>query len=376
MTHRNTNRRRFLQGLGVTGAVAIAGCIGGETNGNGNGNGNGTGNGGDEGGSTSDAVESLPDAKAVDVDHIAADPTDVPGPVDWDEPRTHDLTIQCIEATAEVEPGVTFDYMTYEGQIPGPMYRVRQGDTIDLTFEVPDEYNIDMHNIDFHAVYGPGGGAEATTIAPGDEPTRLRFQTKYPGVHIYHCAVPNMDHHISAGMFGAILVEPEDGLPEVDREFYFGQHELYTNGQPGEEGHHSWDTQSSRDEDPTYVLLNGEAYGFTPNGAHGPVTAEVGETVRVYQAVGGPNLTTAWHPIGNVWSNLYRDGDLLSDPARYVETTPVAPGTVAVGEMELHVPGPVKIVDHALSRVVHKGALAVIDVQGEPNTEIYDDNPE
>ncbi|MCU4753227.1 copper-containing nitrite reductase [Halobacteria archaeon AArc-curdl1] len=373
MTRQYHNRRRFLAGIGATGVAAIAGCVGSDDDEDGNGNGNE--NGGNEGSSETENT-ALADAKAVDVDSIAADPTDIPDPVDWDEPRTHDLTIECIEATAEVEPGVTFDYMTYEGQVPGPMYRVREGDTIDLTFEVPDEYNMDMHNIDFHAVYGPGGGAEATTIAPGDEPARLRFQTKYPGIHIYHCAVPNMDHHISAGMFGAILVEPEDGLPEVDREFYFGQHELYTDGQPGEEGHHTWDVQASRDEDPTYVLLNGEAYGFTPSGAHGPVTAEVGETVRVFQAVGGPNFTAAWHPIGNVWSRLYRDGDLLSDPARNVETTPVAPGTVAAGEMELPVPGPIKIVDHALSRVVHKGALAVIDVQGEEDPDVYDDNPE
>lgn len=321
--------------------------------------------------SWSQADATLPEPASVDVESIAADPTTIPPPVDWDGPRVHEITLETIEVTAEVEPGVTVDFMTYDGQIPGPMIRVREGDTIDLTFEVPDE-----HNVDFHAVYGPGGGAVATTPAPGDDPARLRFQTRFPGIHIYHCAAPNMDQHISLGMFGAILVEPEDGLPEVDREFYFGQHELYSDGDAGEEGHHSYDFGSAPDEDPTYVLINGEAYGFTEDGQHGPVHAEVGETVRAYYAVGGPNLTSSVHPIGNVWSRLYRDGDLVSEPARYVETTPVAPSTVTVGEMELLVPGPIKLVDHALSRVVRKDAMAVIDVEGDADPDIYDKNPD
>ncbi|RQG95876.1 copper-containing nitrite reductase [Natrarchaeobius chitinivorans] len=356
------NRRSFIQAAGATGAVAIAGCLSDGTAEN------------DPVPESTEAEQGLPDAAAVDVDHVAADPTAIPPPVDWDEPRTHEITLESIEVTAEVEPGVTLDFMTYEGQIPGPMIRVREGDTIDLTFEVPDDHNRDAHNVDFHAVYGPGGGAEATTLAPGDEPARLRFKTTYPGIHIYHCAVPNMDQHISLGMFGAILVEPKEGLPEVDREFYFGQHEVYTDGDTGEEGHHTFAFDDAADEDPTYVLMNGEAYGFSDAGQHGPVHAEVGETVRVYFANGGPNLTSALHPIGNVWSRFYRDGDLLSDPGRNVETAPIAPGTVVAGEMELPVPGPIKIVDHALSRVARKGMLAVIDVEGEPNPDIYDDD--
>ncbi|RQG91588.1 nitrite reductase, copper-containing [Natrarchaeobius halalkaliphilus] len=363
MTISTATRRTFMQAAGATGAVAVAGCLTGERVEN------------DPEPEASDADEGLRPAEAVDVDRIGADPADVPPPVDWNEPRTHEFTLETVEVTAEIEPGVTVEYMTYEGQIPGPMIRVREGDTIDLTFEVPDDLNRTVHNVDFHAVYGPGGGAEATTIRPGDEPARLQFETRYPGVHIYHCAVPAMDQHISLGMFGAILVEPKDGLPEVDREFYFGQHELYTDGEMGEEGHHHFDFDASADEEPTYVLLNGEAYGFTEDGQHGPVEAEVGETVRVYFANGGPNFTSAWHPIGNVWSRLYRDGDLLTEPARYVETSPIAPGTVVAGEMELPVPGPIKIVDHALSRVVHRGALATIDVEGEPNPDVYDEDP-
>lgn len=183
-----------------------------------------------------------------------------------------------------------------------------------------------------------------------------------------------MDQHISLGMFGAILVEPADGLPEVDREFYIGQHELYTDGETGEEGHHQFDFDASADEDPTYVLLNGEVGAVSADGPHGAPEAEVGETVRVYFANGGPNFTSALHPIGNVWSRLYRDGDLLTEPAKNVETTPVAPGTSVAGEMELVVPGPIKLVDHALSRVVHNGALGVIEVSGDPDPAVYDES--
>jgi len=254
------------------------------------------------------------------------------------------------------------------------MVRVRQGDTVNLTFDVPEDMNVAMHNVDFHAVYGPGGGADATTIAPNDDPTQIKFRAEYPGVFIYHCAVPAMDYHISSGMFGSILVEPEDGLPEVDNEFYLGQHEIYTAGEVGEEGHHTFDHDAMMREEPTYVVFNGQAYGFTEDGV-GPMQTNTGETARVYFANGGPNLLSSFHPIGNVWSDLYRDGDLLSEPANNVETTPVPPGTTTAGEMEFPVPGPVKLVDHALSRVVHRGALGVVNVQGEENPDVYDEDP-
>ncbi|WP_247728765.1 copper-containing nitrite reductase [Halovivax limisalsi] len=342
--------------------MAAAGCIGSSSN---EGNQEEPSDGEQEDGG-------LESAKSVDVDRIAADPTDVPAPVDWSEPRTHELEIETTERTAEIEPGVTFDYMTFGDQVPGPMIRVRRGDTIRLTLTNSTESAV-VHNIDLHAVYGPGGGADDTMVDPGQSAT-IEFTAMYPGVHVYHCAVPDMDMHISAGMYGAILVEPEDGLPEVDRELYFGQNEIYTNGAPGEEGHHAFDYDAMQNEEPTYVTLNGEAYAFTENG-YGPVTVQKGETVRIFHANGGPNLMSSWHAIGNVWSKLYRDGSLASEPDRYVETTPVVPGSVAAAEIDTPVPGPIKLVDHALSRVVRKGMLGVIQVEGEPEPEIFNPDP-
>ncbi|MDZ7688330.1 MAG: copper-containing nitrite reductase [Halobacteriales archaeon] len=369
------SRRKMVKILGATGATAAAtGCLGGD--GDASAQEDEPSDNDDGGGGGGSQQAQLDDPMTPDVETIAADPWDVPDPVDWDSPREHDIHMRTEEHVAEIEPGVTFRYMTFDGQVPGPMVRVREGDTVNLTFEVPDDLNVDVHNVDFHAVYGAGGGAEHTTIAPG-ETAKISFSPQYAGIHIYHCAVPNMDQHISAGMYGAILVEPRAGLPEVDHELYLGQNELYTNGDTGEEGHHQFDFESMANEDPTYVTFNGEAYGFTGEGKHGPIEGiEVGDTARVYLSCGGPNLMSSWHAIGNVWSKFYRDGSLLSEPDLNVETAPVGPGTVAAAEMEFPVPGPVKIVDHALSRVVRKGALAVIDVEGEPQPDIYNPDPD
>jgi nitrite reductase (NO-forming) len=362
-----SNRRTFMKFAGAGTALALAGCVGALSS-------DDDGSEGENGAeNTADQEQGLDPAKEVDLDRVAADPTELPDPVDWDEPRRHEIEMTTTERTAEVEPGVTFDYMTFDDRIPGPMVRVRRGDTVNVTLH-SEESNSMPHNIDFHAVYGPGGGANDTTISPGESAT-IEFTAMYPGVHVYHCAVPNMDHHISAGMYGAILVEPEDGLPEVDRELYLGQNEIYTTGDPGEEGHHEFDYDSMMAEEPTYVCLNGEAYGFTPSGAYDPITVEKGERVRIFYSNGGPNLTSSWHGIGNVWETFYRDGDLVSDPDRYVETAPVVPGSVAAAEIDTPVPGPIKVVDHALSRVVRKGMLGVIQVEGQQEPEIFDPDP-
>ncbi|MEA1931974.1 MAG: copper-containing nitrite reductase [Euryarchaeota archaeon] len=359
------NRRTVLRTAAVGGSLVVAGCLGSSAP-------NGS-EGTVDGSAQQTADEGLPDAKAVDTDRVAADPTAIPDPVDWDEPREHDYTVTVEEVTAEIEPGVTFDYMTYGGQVPGPMVRVRQGDTVNLTFENPEDSNL-PHNVDYHAVYGPGGGAEATTTAP-DETAQLQFKATYPGAYIYHCAVQNMDMHISAGMFGIILVEPQGGLTDVDHEIYLGQHGLYTKGEVGEEGHHAFDVDSLLTENPTYVVMNGEKYAMTAD-VHGhAATVKTGDTARVYFVNGGPNITSSFHPIGNVWKNMYPQGSLSTTPQTNIQTTPVPPGSTTIATMEFPVPGTIKLVDHALTRVARKGCLATVNVTGEENSEVFNDKP-
>jgi nitrite reductase (NO-forming) len=378
MTHLpNVDRRTVLKTGAVGGSLLVAGCLGGSapTAQTGQGDDDGGSYTADSAGSGSDggSDEALPKAKSVDTDRVAADPTDIPDPIDRSEPREHDITLTVEEVTAEIEPGVTFDYMTYDGQVPGPMVRVRQGDTVNLTFENPEDSDL-PHNVDYHAVYGPGGGADATTTAPG-EGAEISFKATYPGAYIYHCAVPNMDMHISAGMFGSILVEPREGLPEVDHEIYLGQHDIYTAGDTGEEGHHAFDVDSMMREHPTYVAMNGEKYAMTADVNGHALEAETGETARVYFVNGGPNLLSSFHPIGNVWSKLYPKGSFSTEPQTDIETTPVAPGTTTVTTMEFPVPGTIKLVDHALTRVARKGCMATVDVAGEENPEVYDEDP-
>ncbi|MCG6989261.1 MAG: copper-containing nitrite reductase [Gemmatimonadetes bacterium] len=307
-------------------------------------------------------------AKPVDTPRVAADPTKIPPPIHRSTPKRHEVVLEAKQLTAEIEPGVTFDYMTFGGQIPGPMIRVRQGDTVRLTLRNPAS-DMFAHNVDLHAVYGPGGGNVATTAAPGQS-NGMEFKAMYPGAFIYHCAVPNLDWHISAGMFGMILVEPPDGLRRVDHEFYLGQNEIYTVQPTGQKGHHDFDFAAMTNEDPTYVLLNGEKHALTA-GVHGPMKVEVGETARVFFVCGGPNLTSSFHPIGNVWTRAWYAGALAGHPQRYVQTMTVPPGSCGVFEMDFPVPGDVKLVDHALSRVVRKGMLGIIHADGTPNPAIF-----
>ncbi len=303
---------------------------------------------------------------------VAADPTRLPPPITRRSARRVAVKLTVQEVVAEIEPGVAFRYLTFGGQVPGPMIRVRQGDTVHLTLTNPKS-SLNAHNVDLHAVYGTGGGNEATLVTPGQSAS-VQFRAMYPGAFIYHCAVPMLDYHISSGMFGMIVVEPEEGLPRVDRELYLGQNEVYLQGAAGEKGLRTFDYDAMRAEDPTYVLLNGEKDALTPTG-RGSVKVKQDERVRVFFVCGGPNLSSHFHPIGNVWTKAWENGALANAPQRYVQTMVVPPGSCGVFEMETPVPETIKLVDHALTRVVWKGMLGLIDVEGTPRPDLFNPKP-
>lgn len=304
------------------------------------------------------------------VKRIAADPTKIPPPIHRSHAITHNITLEAKEVTAEIEPNVIFKYMTWNGQVPGPMIRIRQGDTVNLTLKNSTNR---MHNVDMHAVYGTGGGNMATLVSPG-QTNRMRFKAMYPGAFIYHCAVPNMDYHISSGMYGMIVVEPPDGLPKVDHEFYLGQNEIYTDKPVGVEGVHSFDFKTMLAEDPTYVVLNGEKHALTA-GVHGAMQVKTNEKARIFIVNGGPNLTSSFHAIGNVFTKAWRAGAIVNKPERYVQTMHVPPGSTGVFELEFPVPETIKLVDHALTRVVRKGMLGEIVVSGKKRPDIFNPDP-
>jgi nitrite reductase (NO-forming) len=363
-------RRNFIKGLGVGALAGVFSGVAGDRAWGERMSGGALAPAGPTGSSSDTATSSAP--YTLTSKRVAADPTKLPPPVGRRGPQHVAVELEVREEVAEIESGVAFHYMTFGGQVPGPMLRVRQGDTVHLTLKNPST-NQNAHNVDLHAVYGTGGGNEATTVAPG-QAASVEFKAAYPGAFIYHCAVPNLDYHISSGMFGMIVVEPAGGLPAVDREFYLGQNEVYLKGAAGESGLRTFDFGAMLAEDPTYVLLNGEKYALTPS-RWGSLKAKRDETVRVFFVCGGPNLSSHFHPIGNVWSRAWPAGALANAPQRYIQTLTVPPGSCGVFEMELPVPETIKLVDHALSRVVSKGMLGMIDVEGAPRPGVFNPKP-
>ncbi|AVX06033.1 nitrite reductase (NO-forming) (plasmid) [Maritalea myrionectae] len=296
---------------------------------------------------------------------IAENPANVPPPIGHREPQTIKVELETVELEAHLDHRSTFRFWTFNGTVPGPFIRARVGDTLDVTLRNhPDSWM--AHNVDFHAATGPGGGAEATTAAPGEE-KRFQFKTLNPGVYVYHCAVPPVALHIANGMYGLILIEPEEGLPHVDREFYVMQGEIYTEEPFGTPGTLTESYEKLLNERPEYFVMNGHVGALTE---HYPLQAKVGETVRIYYGVGGPNYSSSFHVIGEIFDRAYQAGSLISPPLESVQTVTVPAGGAVAVEFKCEVPGRYVLVDHALSRA-ERGLAGYLYVEGEENPEIF-----
>ncbi len=274
------------------------------------------------------------------------------------------VDIEVKEVVAPIAGDTTYAFWTFGGHVPGPFVRVRQGDTVELHLKnAPD--NKMPHNIDLHAVTGPGGGAPRTFTAPGHQ-TELTFKALNQGLFVYHCAAAPVGMHIGNGMYGLILVEPPEGLPPVDREFYVMQGDFYTTGAYHDKGLQSFDMDKAIDEKPTYVLFNGAEGSLTgPRALH----AKVGEKVRIFVGNGGPNLVSSFHVIGAVFDRVYREGS--STPEANVQTTLVPSGGAAIVEFTPRVPGDYAMVDHSIFRAFNKGAIGTLVVEGPPQPDLY-----
>lgn len=283
--------------------------------------------------------------------NITRDPADVPPPSGDSQPKTVQVNLEAVELTEELASGATFTYWTFNGKVPGPFIRVGVGDTVELRLlNHPD--STQMHSVDLHAVTGPGGGADATQTLPGEESV-LTFTATKPGLYVYHCGTPIVAQHIANGMYGLILVEPEGGLTPVDKEFYVMQGEIYTEEPFGQKGELTPSISKLLAQTPTYFVFNGSMGGLTE--AY-PMHAQVGETVRIFFGVGGPNFISSFHVIGEIFDEVYPQGSLSSIPMNDVQTIQVPPGSSTIVELTLDVPGTYILVDHALSRVMLGGA--------------------
>jgi len=300
---------------------------------------------------------------------IVRDPTDLPAPLAAREPQIVRVDLEAIEVEGQLADGTTFTYWTFNNAVPGPFIRVRVGDTLEVHMKNSTSSTMN-HSVDFHAVTGPGGGAVMTQTEPGKE-TMFTAKAINPGVFVYHCATPMVANHISNGMYGLILVEPEGGLPPVDREFYVMQGDIYTTGAFGEQGKQTTDVTKLLNEDPEYVVFNGAVGALT---TQKPLKANVGETVRIFFGVGGPNLTSSFHVIGEIFDRVFDQASLTAAPLTDVQTTLVPPGGATMVEFGLEVPGNYILVDHALSRL-QRGLAGFLIVEGPANPEIFNGTP-
>ncbi len=296
---------------------------------------------------------------------IVRDPADLPPPLPVGPPRTLTVDLEAVELVGKLANETTYNYWTFNGKVPGPFLRVRVGDTVELNFKNRADSRM-IHSIDLHAVTGPGGGAVATQAPPG-EVKSFGFKALNPGLYVYHCATPMVANHISSGMYGLILVEPLDGLSKVDHEFYVMQGELYTDRPYGQRGHDEFSVEKLLGERPEYFVFNGAVGALT---SEHPMKAKVGETVRLFFGVGGPNATSSFHVIGEIFDRVYNQAAIGSPVSTNVQTTTVAPGGATMVEFKLEVPGRYILVDHALSRL-ERGLAGFLIVEGDENPAIF-----
>ena len=295
---------------------------------------------------------------------ILTSPPFVPPPITRTYATKVIVDLEIIEQEMEIADGVTYMFWTFGGTVPGSFIRIREGDFVEFHLKNHPDNKL-PHNIDLHAVTGQGGGAEATFIAPGYEAT-FNFTALNPGLFVYHCATAPVGMHIANGMYSLILVEPKEGLPEVDKEFYVMQGDFYTEGNYGESGLQAFDMNKAIKEQADYVIFNGKVGALT---AENSLKASAGETVRLFVGNGGPNLVSSFHVIGEVFDNVYMEGGSLKN--HDIQTTLIPAGGSAITEFKVEVPGNFILVDHSIFRAFNKGALGILAVDGEENKKIY-----
>ncbi len=306
------------------------------------------------------AVVALPIEQA-----ILTAPPHVPPPIKRRHSARMIVNLEVREVVARLADGVEYTFWTFGGTVPGSFIRIREGDVVEFHLNNHPSSKL-PHNIDLHAVTGPGGGAASTFTAPGHS-SQFTFQALNPGLYVYHCATAPVPMHIGNGMYGLILVEPKDGLPPVDKEYYVMQGEFYTTGRYGEEGLQSFDMAKAIDERPPYIVFNGSVGSLVGDKA---ITANTGEHVRLYFGVGGPNITSSFHVIGEIFDKVYPEAG-MKFVQEHVQTTLVPSGGATIVEFKVDVPGTFILVDHSLTRAFNKGALGMLKVNGAEDRVIY-----
>jgi len=287
---------------------------------------------------------------------------DVPPAIKRSKAETVVINLEAKEYVGNLTEDVKYGFWSFGGTVPGPMARLRVGDSVEFHLSNA-KGNTQPHNIDLHAVNGPGGGAAFTTVDPGEEKV-FTFKAKAAGLFIYHCAAGSIVDHISNGMYGLVLVEPEGGLPSVDREYYVMESEFFAS-EP-ENGVASFDIQRGLDEHASHVVFNGKEGGLLGDNA---LKAKVGETVRIYFGNIGPNSISSFHIIGEIFDKVYNDGGIGGAIGKNIQTTLVPSAGATIVEFKVDAPGTYALVDHSIYRVA-KGAIGHLIVEGDKSPEV------
>jgi nitrite reductase (NO-forming) len=276
------------------------------------------------------------------------------------------VNLEAKEFIGPLAQGVEYKFWSFNGTVPGPAIRVREGDSVEIHLKNAST-SVLPHSIDLHAVNGGLGGGADSQVAPGEEKV-FTFRAVSPGAYVYHCATPLVPHHIASGMYGLIVVDPVDGWQPADREFYVMQGEFYTSGATSAQGLQEFSFEKLSAEEPEYIVFNGSSDSLVGSGK--ALAAKTGETIRLFFGVGGPNKVSSFHVIGEIFDVVHQEAspDAL---AHHVQTTLVPAGGATAVEFRVDVPGTYVLVDHSLSRLL-KGAAGHLIVTGSPNDNLYD----
>lgn len=311
-----------------------------------------------------------------DETHIAYAPK-VPPAAKRDEQRLFVVSMEVVEGNCPLDPENDVETLMWGYRIakddrtcgtPGPVIRGRVGDVARITMTNLASNKM-AHNIDFHAVTGQGGGAEALTAAPGESAT-IEVRLLYPGAFMYHCAFGDVPEHIARGMYGMFIVDPETPLPSADHEWAVIQSEWYVD-EPDDQGFAMYNRDLVVDEEPRYVTFNGQVGALTGDNA---LTMKVGERSRIYMVNEGLNLDSNFHPIGSHWDAVWPEAAThpSNKPIRGSQSTLVVAGGGTVADIVGLVPSTIILVDHALNRAFYKGTIGQVVVEGEEDAELFE----
>jgi nitrite reductase (NO-forming) len=252
----------------------------------------------------------------------------------------------------EISPKVLYAGWTFNSTIPGPMLRVVEGDTVNVTFKVREDAT--WHSLDFHAAQ-TSPDVNYRSIGPGETLT-YSYTPNYPGSFMYHCGTPPVLMHIGAGMYGGIIVDPKEGWSPA-QEIFLVQSEFYLADPVEGTTVHLPDYQRMLTQDMTYCVFNGHATQYVDE----PIKVKVGEPIRIFVVNAGPNVFCTFHVVGAIFDAAYFN----ANPKNKIvgqQSMSVGPGDGMCVELTLHEPGIYPAVNHAFGHAAH-GAIALLHAE-------------